>query len=163
MAKTLWHSQLVQLGPVKITVEKEVVESTKKRGTFYATINLNGESRYYHVENDACGEFFRGRCGKQITIIAEGRDADATITLVGQAIGATAATPKTPPAPVATASATAAAGMRAKTIRYCYKAGLPNYSSESIELEVELEPGVKAADALDYARKFVHSQIQWPK
>ena len=178
MAKSLWHSELVKLGPVKVTVKSGVLESTKKAGSFYVTLNVNGEDRYYNPENQACEEFFNNRVGQTISVVASGREADALLTLVGEEL------PRQAPKPASTrtqppqhhdsnppgrpggppaAEPQHATGMRAKSIRYGYKAGLPNFSSEYIEIEVELEPGVKAADALEFARKFVHSQIQWPK
>ena len=168
MAKTMFQSELSKLGPVKVTVKSDVLQSKYSTPQSpkppYVVLELNGVERTLNIENDACGAVFDGRKNQTITICAEGSRDEATIVVVGEEL------PQQQPKPSPTSAThqppaqhAPAAGMRAKSVRYGYKEGLPNYSSEYIEIEVELEAGIKASDALEFARKFVHSQIQWPK
>ena len=105
MAKTAYHSELVSLSPIKITVNSGVIESTKKKGTFYVKATINGEERYINPENDGIMDFFDAHNGQTVTIVAAGRDKDATITLVGEELPRRqepaqrpAAAPQNPPA-----------------------------------------------------------------
>ena len=50
--------------------------------------------------------------------------------------------------------------MKAKLVRYERVFRLGNYESERIGIDIELEDGDKAIDALTHARKFVYSQAQ---
>ena len=178
MAKTLWHSDLVSLSPIKVTINSCVKESIKKKGSFYVEATVNGEERYINPEHTGIMDFFDAHKGQTVTICAKGRGDDATITVVGAEVPRQTQRPAAvqQPAPVH-ASAPAPAqpivtgtvphdhvmGMRATEIEYSFTQGLPNYCSEKIGIVVALEPGAKAADALESARKFVHSQIQQVK
>lgn len=81
--KTLYHGALSKLGPTTVKVVEEEKESTKKKGSFYVTLEIDGVTRYYTSENEACGRAFAGMKGKIITIQAEGGREDGTITIVG--------------------------------------------------------------------------------
>ena len=82
--KGLYHSELCKLQqPVTVKVIKEEHESSKKKGSFYVTLLIDGMERYYNSENEKCGAAFKGQVGKTISICAEGRDEDAIITVVG--------------------------------------------------------------------------------
>ena len=93
MAKTLYHSALRQLGPVRVTVESDVLQSKfSKPGApkpDYVILNIAGESWNYSLENPTCGDVFEGQKGNTFTIVAEGggkgKEDSATVTYVGEA------------------------------------------------------------------------------
>lgn len=107
MAKTMYHGELRQLGPVQVTVKTPWTESTKKKGTYYTTLIVNGAERYYNPENQACLEFWAGKQGQTITIVADGSREEATIVQmqtgaqVSQPAAPAAAPHPQPSAPVA--------------------------------------------------------------
>lgn len=86
--KTLYHGEFREMGPVKVLVKTEPLESKFKKGTYFVELSIDGETRNLNPENDACLEFFRGRKGQTITVVAEGSREEATIVLVGEAVGA---------------------------------------------------------------------------
>ncbi len=88
--KTLYHGELREAGPTRVTVKSDILESKKKKDTYYVTLIVNGVERYYHPENDACLQFWDGQKGKTFTVIAEGTHEEATITYVGEPAGAAA-------------------------------------------------------------------------
>ena len=181
MSKTAYHSELVTLSPVKLILKSGVIESKKKKGSYYVMATINGEERYINPENSGIMDFFDAHNGQTVTVCAEGRGDDATITLVGEELPRRSATSQEPPPRQAPPQEPAhndpprpqpeqrqqehvpVAGMRATEVEYSFTQGLPNYCSEHIGIVVALEPGTKAADALEFARKFVHSQIQQVK
>ncbi len=79
--KTLYHSKLVNQGPVVAHVKQGVTESTRKRGTFYVILNIEGRERYYNVENQACGEAFSEYVGQTVVVTAQGAREDAEILI----------------------------------------------------------------------------------
>jgi hypothetical protein len=105
--KGIYHSELRKAGPVRVTVEAEAQESTKKKGSYYVTLKINGQTRYYNPENQACMDFFDGTKGQTFTIIADGggkgQEDTATIEYVGEQISEakpkTNAPPNRAPAP----------------------------------------------------------------
>lgn len=106
MAKTLFHSELVKLSPVKVTVKGDVSKSKFKDKPDYVILIIGGEERTYNTENPGCADFFRGQKGRTFTVVAEGREADAILTYVGEAMPdntpAQAANSQQPPARPAT-------------------------------------------------------------
>jgi hypothetical protein len=82
--KTIYHGALRDLGPVTVTVLSEPKASTKQKGKFYVELQLEGKTRYYNPENQQCQDFFKGRKGQTIAIVAEGTREEATISAVGQ-------------------------------------------------------------------------------
>jgi hypothetical protein len=85
--KTLYHGEFAGMGPVNIKVVGEPRASKfKKQGVppFYVVLSINGAERHYQPENDTCLEFFRGKGGQEITVVAEGSREEARITFVGQ-------------------------------------------------------------------------------
>lgn len=85
------------MGPVTVKVISEPKASTKQKGKFYVELEIGGIKRYYNPENQRCQDFFVGRKGQTLSIVAEETREDATIT----AVGAPASTlpPKQPPKP----------------------------------------------------------------
>ena len=189
MAKTLFHSELVKMGPVKMTVKSDVLHSKYSKPNDpkppYVILDIGGTERTYNCENPSCESFFSGAKNQVITIIAEGSREDATITLVGEELprrqeplpkervpdfGARPPVqpPQQQPPPArpivhGTVPNDHVTGMRATEVEYSFTKGLPNYCSEKIGIVVALEPGAKAADALAFARQFVHGKIQQSK
>lgn len=97
MAKTLYHGELCKMSPVQVTITSDVLESKFPGKPPYVALKIDGEERNYNTENDDCADFFEGQKGRTFTIIAEGRDADASITYVGEsAAGQTARDPEPP-------------------------------------------------------------------
>lgn len=183
--KTLWHSEAVQLGQIEVTVKQESKKSKYEGKPDYVDLIIGGNPRTYQVENPSCGEFFRGRTGQ--TILIEFRDSreQASIHLMGPPRGqsqpsnvAPKASPTTNQPPANTQQAAAPVnqpppnnpappvptqqhgkGMRAVEIRYDRTVNTGNYCNEKIGITIQLDPGVKAADALDAAKKFVNEHL----
>jgi len=122
MAKTLYHSALRQLGPVRVTVESDVLQSKfSKPGApkpDYVILNIAGESWNYSLENPTCGDVFEGQKGNTFTVIADGggkgKEDSATVTYVGEAADDGDVAPAAParPAPARPAPAAPAAAPR---------------------------------------------------
>ncbi len=85
MAKTLYQSQMVKMGPVKVTVKSDVLQSKFKGKPPYVMLEIGGEDYNYSTENDECAEFFEGQKGRSFTVVAEGSRENALLTYVGEA------------------------------------------------------------------------------
>ena len=85
MAKTLYHSGLVKMGPVQVTVKSEVLPSKFKDKPPYVVLAIGNEDFNYSTENDECAGFFEGQKGATFTLVAEGSRENAILTYVGQA------------------------------------------------------------------------------
>ena len=93
MAKTLYHSALRQLGPVRVTVKSDVLQSKFSKPNApkpdYVVLEISGEEWGYNLENPTCGEVFEGQKGNTFTIVADGggkgKEDTATVTYVGEA------------------------------------------------------------------------------
>lgn len=89
MAKTLYHSALRQLGPVRVTVKSDVLKSKFKGKPDYCVLEIAGEEWNYSLENPTCGEVFEGQKGNTFTVVAEGggqgKEDTATVVYVGEA------------------------------------------------------------------------------
>jgi hypothetical protein len=98
-AKTLYHSALVKLGPVMVTVKSDVSKSKFAGKPDYCYLVINGEEFGYSFDSPACQQFFTGQKGRSFMIQAEGRDADAKIIYLGEPGSQKLAAPVTlPPA-----------------------------------------------------------------
>jgi hypothetical protein len=85
MAKTLYHSSLVKMGPVEVTVKSDGAIPSKFKGKNpFVVLEIDGEEHTYNTENEDCASFFNGTKGRTFTIVAEGREGDAIITYVGE-------------------------------------------------------------------------------
>lgn len=79
--KTLFHSELVQMGRVQVT-QKNLPQKSKFSGKpDYVALVIDGAERLYNCENDACKAFFniRGNEGRVMVIEATGSRDDASI------------------------------------------------------------------------------------
>lgn len=171
MAKALWHSELVKISPVDVTVVSDILHSKhstpKDPKPDYVTLQIDGGERYYNIENDDCASFFKGRKGQTLTLIAEGSREDARIVLKGGGQTQQRREERHEERPSENRReqqppATNDGLMRAGEIRYERTVGLPNYSSEKIGITVFIEPGAKAATALAFAKKFVEDHLMKP-
>ena len=108
--KTLYHSELVKLGPVEVEITTDLIESKYKRGTYIVGLRIDGEERTLAVENDDCGAALDQRKGQVITIEASGSRDSAEISILEGLPEAPApkARPAARPAPVARPAAAAA-------------------------------------------------------
>lgn len=99
--KTLYHSQLAGMGASPVKVLSGPIESKQpgKKGTFYVKLQIQGRERYLHPENPACLEFFKGRAGQEITILATGDHEAGKIEEVGAPPPRPAPAPNHAPAP----------------------------------------------------------------
>jgi hypothetical protein len=86
MAKNLYHSALVKLGQVMVTVKSDVLKSQFPNKPDYVVMEINGEDFNYTTENDACAEFFRGQKGATMALSAEGRKEEAALTYLGDTV-----------------------------------------------------------------------------
>lgn len=92
--KTLYHGEFRELsaaGPVRVSVKTGPMPSTKKKGEFYVELEIDGHQRYLHPENDACLQFWEGRKGTEVFVMAEGTRDEARYIEVGQPGSATPA------------------------------------------------------------------------
>ena len=95
--KTLYHGELRSLSPVEVKVTSDVLASTKKKGEYYVRLEVEGRERYLHPENPGCIEFFKGRKGQTVTIVADGTREEATIVEAGTGSDAAESAPPPPP------------------------------------------------------------------
>lgn len=86
--KTLWHSELKDMGPVMVTVKTEPQKSKFKDKPDYVILEIDGAERTYSCENPSCAEFFRGQKGNRFALVAEGGREDAKLTYVGETLQA---------------------------------------------------------------------------
>lgn len=92
MAKTLYHSALRQLGPVRVTVKSDVLQSKFSKPNApkpdYVVLEIAGEEWNYSLENPGCGDVFDGKKGETFTVVADGggrgKEDTATVTYVGE-------------------------------------------------------------------------------
>ena len=88
MSKTLFHSELKGMGPVRVTVKRNPQRSKYAGKPDYVVLEIDGQERHYNCENANCAKFFEGMAGRTFTIIAEGGGKDdpesATIEYVGE-------------------------------------------------------------------------------
>ena len=96
-ARTLYHSSLVKLGPVMVTVKSDVSKSKFQGKPDFCYLVINGEEFGYSFDSPACQQFFTGQKGRSFMIQAEGRDADAKIIYLGEPGSQKLAAPATPP------------------------------------------------------------------
>lgn len=93
MAKTLYHSAFRALGPVRVTVKSDVLQSKFSKPNApkpdYVVLEIAGEEWNYSLENPNCGEAFEGQKGSTFTVVADGggkgKEDSATVTCVGEA------------------------------------------------------------------------------
>jgi hypothetical protein len=83
MAKNLYHSELVKMGPINVTVKTDVMPSKFKGKNAYVVLSIDGEERQYTTENDECADFFDGQKGATLTIEASGSREEAKIEYLG--------------------------------------------------------------------------------
>ena len=88
MAKNLYHKSFKEMGPVTITVKSERTKSKfSKPGApkdDYVMLVIGGVDYSYNTENENCANFFTGKVGQTIAVVADGSRADATIQYVGE-------------------------------------------------------------------------------
>jgi len=96
MSKTLYQSEMIKMGPVKVTVKSDVLKSKFQGKPDYVILQIGGEERNYNAENPECASFFEGQKGRSFTIVAEGTREEAIITYVGES--APDPEPEQPPA-----------------------------------------------------------------
>ena len=110
MAKipNIYHSALVNMGPVLCKVVSDVLTSKwkNKDGTdkFYVNLVVGGEEHSYTVENDACGEALADRKGQTLLLTFSGSRDDAEIS-----VGAAPASAAKRPVPTGPAKPSASA------------------------------------------------------
>lgn len=117
MPRTLYHSALKQLGPVRVTVKSDVLKSKFSKPNApkpdYVILEIAGEEWNYSLENPTCGDVFEGQKGNTFTVVAEGggkgKEDTATVVYVGEAAdgndGDTAPAAPARPAPAPRAAA----------------------------------------------------------
>jgi len=81
--KTMFHSELVQLGAVKVLVKTDVMHSKFKGKLDYVVLECEGVERNLNLENAACAEAMNGLKGKIVVLEAKGRANDAEIMIAG--------------------------------------------------------------------------------
>lgn len=96
----IFHNALASSGPTRVTVDAEPKWTKKNNYMVELTLHTNPpQSVAYWAENNACGEFFKGKKGQTFTITATGGGKDeaakasAAIIYVGEA-GQTAPPPQ---------------------------------------------------------------------
>ena len=154
----LFHSEFVSRGQVTVTIHNDDRLLRKNNKIMVDMLVDDGRQREemsYQCENQECERFFKGTKGKTLVVTAEGSRDSAMFQLVRE-VSARAGQSE----PARQSEQTAApTGLRCTEVRYEYTLGLPNYCSEKIGLTVAVEPGAKAADALEYAKRFVEARL----
>jgi len=92
MPKTLYHSALRALGPVRVTVKSDVLQSKFSKPNApkpdYVVLEIAGDEWNYSLENPGCGDVFDGKKGETFTVVADGggrgKEDTATVTYVGE-------------------------------------------------------------------------------
>jgi hypothetical protein len=90
----LFHNQLAEYGPVRLTVDGPISECRTRKGNTNPVIDVTLMPKAgsptpftYWVENDACGTVLTGlEQGVPVTVIAEGAKAGALVTVVGRSM-----------------------------------------------------------------------------
>lgn len=77
--KTLYHSELVQLGPVEVEIKSDVMQSQYRGHNDYVIMSLDGYDRNYECENDLCVKALDRLKGQVVIIEATGSRDDAEI------------------------------------------------------------------------------------
>lgn len=83
---TCYHSELARRGTVNVIVETDVIPSKFAGKPPYVVIKLDGFSRRYDTENDACAQSFVGLKGCEVTLTATGSRETAAIVINGSAM-----------------------------------------------------------------------------
>jgi len=106
----LYHSALKKMGPIRVTVQSDVLQSKFPGKPDYVCLRIGTEDFNYSLENPTCGDVFEGQKGNTFTIIADGggkgKEDTATVTYVGEAADDGDTAPAAP-APARTAAAPA--------------------------------------------------------
>lgn len=84
--KTLYHSELVRLGPVEVEIKTDVLPSQYRGQNDYVIMILDGYDRNYSCENDDCADALKGLQGQIVIIEATGSKEDAQV-IVSEATG----------------------------------------------------------------------------
>lgn len=121
--KTLYHSELVQMGAVKVKILSEVKPSKYTDKPPYVEVEIDGAVRQYNCENDACAAEMDEKVGQVVILEASGSREEAEISIAAAAAGPPQEDPAEAPAPVnkpwkkaaATQTATAQTQTPAKT------------------------------------------------
>jgi|SRR5690349_2273216 len=79
---TLYHSKLVQMGEVWVTVKTNPKPSTYRGKPPYVAVVIDGAEYFYNCENKQCEDTFAGQAGQNLLLVAEGREEAATITVI---------------------------------------------------------------------------------
>jgi len=95
--KTLYHSELVQMGDVQVTVLKEAQPSKFKGKAAFVVLAINGEEKLYNCENPSCEAFFQGTANTAFTLRASGSRDEALLEYVEASVDGD--TPPPPPRP----------------------------------------------------------------
>ena len=78
---TLYHSELSKRGQVSVLVETDVLNSKYAGKPPYVMLKLDGFSRRYDTENDACAQSLTGLKGREVLLTAFGGRETATIAV----------------------------------------------------------------------------------
>ena len=83
MSKSLYHSELVNMGPARAVVASNVTPSKFDGKPPWVALDFqNGlPNRLYNVENDVCGQAFDGHVGELVSFQAFGSRDTATIQI----------------------------------------------------------------------------------
>ena len=87
MSKTLYHSQLRDMGPVTVTVKtgptKSKFDKPSAPKPMYCTLTINGEDFYYTLDSEQVTQFVTQHKGQTLAVVAEGGKEDSVLTAVG--------------------------------------------------------------------------------
>jgi hypothetical protein len=166
LKKVFYHSEAVGLGPFKVTVLSDILESKQKKGTYYVKLQVQGRERHLHPENEACLEFWRDQNGRTFTVVAEGSREEAQFVYVGEAVADQEAAPAAPTPPKAPPSARPPAKPPAgpKSAPQPKGAAIPPRSSAaSPSTRPPLRPAVSRDAGIDAAKRFVARNLSLAK
>lgn len=86
--KQLFHSELVKMGTIKVTVKSDVLKSKFKNQNNYVVLLIDRAERNYLLDTTELESWFDGLKGRTFTLLAEGstKDGTAQLTYVGEAM-----------------------------------------------------------------------------
>ena len=81
--KGLYHSEAVQISPIKCTVKSDVLRSKYEGKPDYVILFIDGNERNYAIENPDCAAALKGMKNKNTMLEFTGSRDDASIRVLG--------------------------------------------------------------------------------
>lgn len=80
---TLYHSELVQMGPIRVKIKSDVTASKFDGKPNYVIMEIDGQKRNYNCENPDCEDALDKMSGRTVMLEATGSREEASIKILG--------------------------------------------------------------------------------